>query len=219
MRVYNNPYLKGNPYLEDDTALEEAKSDIKENKGEETMKDTEEGINKDKRKCLISKEVSLLFITQLQHELANHNLYKTFASYYNECGLQKLVKYWEGRAAEEYIHHQWIFNYLNQCNVYFEYPEIPNIKIKFNDKITPFKATVDREIETTGGINNIMNQAMKEGDYLTMSFLLGSGTVEGKLIPEQSEEQKLSMDALALAEEGEDWLAIQDSIYDLYFNK
>ena len=213
MRVYKNPYL------DDEEALEEDSKEIEKNEGDDSMKDTEKSINKDLRKCLISKEVSLLFITQLQHELANHNLYKTFASYYNEKGLFKLVKYWEGRAAEEYIHHQWIYNYLNQCNVYFEYPEIPNIKVKFDNLTTPFKATVDREIETTGGINNIMNQAMKEGDYLTMSFLLGTGTVEGKLIPEQSEEQKLSMDALAIASENDGWLAIQDAIYSLYFKE
>lgn len=214
MRVYKNPSLINNE------PLKKAEEEIKENKGEDTMEGTDHDIDKKCRKRSISEEVSLLFITQLQHELANHNLYKTFASYFNECGLLKLKEYWEARAAEEYIHHQWIVNYLMQCNVYFEYPEIPNIKIEFEDKETPFKATVDREIETTGGINNIMNQAMDEGDYLTVSFLLGNGTVEGKLLPEQSEEQKISMDALAIVKlGGDDWLSIQDEIYSLYFKK
>ena len=52
-----------------------------------------------------------------------------------------------------------------------------------------------------------------------MAFLYGNGYVEGKLIPEQSEEMKLSMDALNIAKVETDWLAIQDSIHDLYFNR
>lgn len=211
MRIHKNPSL------ENEAPLTASIKDVKEAKGEDTMSKTEDSINKEQRTQLISDEMSLLLCTQLQSELANHNLYNTFATYYGSKGLYKLVEYWKGRASEEYIHHQWIFNYLIQCNVYFEYPEIPITKTEIEDLIDPFNFTVDREIETTGGINNIMNKAMSEGDWLTVAFLLGNGTVEGKLIPEQSEEMKLSMDVLNIAKQDTDWMTKQESIYNLYF--
>lgn len=36
----------------------------------------------------------------------------------------------------------------------------------------PFAATVDREIETTMGINKIVDQAQKEGDWATFQWLM-----------------------------------------------
>lgn len=213
MRVHKNPSIQNQE------PLKEAVDKVKQAEGSDSMETTEKVINKSQRKSLISDEMALLFITQLQSELANHNLYNTFASYYNQKGLYKLVDYWKGRASEEYLHHQWVFNYLNQCNVFFEYPEIPIIKVSIEDDLDPFKFTVDREIETTGSINNIMNLAIDEKDFLTIAFLLGNGTVDGKLIPEQSEEMKLSMEALNIAKRDTDWLAKQDVIYNLYFKQ
>ena len=86
-------------------------------------------------------------------------------------------------------------------------------------QFTRLLEAVDKEIETTGFINNIVAQASEDKDWLTTAFLYGNGYVEGKLIPEQSEEMKLSMDALNIAKIETDWLTIQDSIHDLYFNR
>ena len=66
-------------------------------------------------------------------------------------------------------------------------------------------------------IYNILNKATEKGDWITVAFLFGNGMVEGKLIPEQSEEMKLSMDTLNIAEMDTDWITKQDSIYSLYF--
>ena len=211
--------VKNNPEIKNDKPVQEIIEKVEKAEGENSIETTEIVINKEIRDCLISDKLITLFITQIQSELSNHNLYKTFESYFNKQGLFKLAKYWNSRASEEYIHHQWVVNYLNVCNVEFQYPEIPITKVEIKDNIDTFKITVDKEIETTGFINNIMNQAIEEGDWLTVAFLNGNGYVEGKLIPEQIEEMKLSMDAYNIAKIDTDWLAKQDSIHDLYFNK
>ena len=210
---------KENPELINQSPVEQIIDRVEKEEGKDITETTIKIINKSKRTCLISENLVTLFVVQLQAELSNHNLYKTFENYYNNQGLYKLAKYFNARAAEEYIHHQWVVNYLNSVNAEFQYPEIPITKLEIKDNIYPFEVTVDKEIETTGFINNIVAQASEDKDWLTTAFLYGNGYVEGKLIPEQSEEMKLSMDALNIAKIETDWLTIQDSIHDLYFNR
>lgn len=203
MRVIPNPALE-KPI---DMAIEKV--------GSKTMETTEKVISKEQRNCLLSDKLIEMFVFQLQSELANHNLYRTFANYFNSQGLVKLTKYFNSRADEEWTHHLWIYDYLNECNAVFPYPDIAITKIDIKDNLVPFTATVDVEIETTGSIYNIMNQAKEEGDYITVNFL----NEAGKLIPEQLEEQKLSMDVLNIAKQDTDWLTKQDSIYELYYKQ
>lgn len=213
MRVISN-----NPAVENEKPYKEAEEVVNKANGNNTMADTDKAINKERRECTISKNMVSLLVTQLRAELANYNLYNTFATYFNKEGLHKLAKYYEGRANEENLHHKWILNYLHVCDAEFQYPEIPIIKVDITDRLMPFRNTVDREIETTGGINFIINQALKEQDWATFAFLMGNSPVEGKLCPEQIEEEKISREALKLASADTDWLTKQDSIYDLYFN-
>ena len=72
MRVHKNPSIQNQE------PLKEAVDKVKQAEGSDSMEITEKVINKSQRKSLISDEMALLFITQLQSELANHNLYNTF---------------------------------------------------------------------------------------------------------------------------------------------
>lgn len=175
------------------------------------------GINDARRRCTISDEMKELLILQLRHELANYNIYMSFAVYFGNLGFSKLVEYWEGRAKEEHKHHQWILNYLYECNAKFEYPGISSSEINIPDKIFPFKFTVDREIETTGMIYNLVNKSVSLGDWATFSFLIGDDVEFGKLVIEQREEEHLSREVLKIAQSDTDWLSIQDSIHERYF--
>lgn len=213
MRVISND----NPAVEEKEPYIEAEKIATSESGPKTMEGTERAINKDRRSCTISQAMIDLLVTQLRAELSNYTLYNTFATYFNECGLHKLAKYWEGRSNEEDTHHKWIRNYLHRCDAKFTYPEVPPTNITITDKLMPFEATVDREIETTGGINYIVNEAMKESDWATFTFLMGDSDEEGMLVKEQIEEEKISREALKIARQDTDWLTIQDSIYDLYF--
>lgn len=171
----------------------------------------------DRTICTISETIKNLLIRQLKHEMDNYFIYRQFAFKFKQKGLNKLYEYWEGRAKEELEHHQWILNYLTQCDASFDYTTNPVEKLDMEDLIDPFKFTVNREIETTMMIYEIVDKANEEKDWATISFLMGDDKEFGKLVIEQREEEKLSRDILDIVKNGEDWLAIQDSIYEFYF--
>ena len=140
---------------------------------------------KARRNCTLSEEMIKLLVYQMAHELENHNLYKTFAAYFHRNDLPKLGIYYDERAAEENVHHQWIYNYLIECDAEFSYPQVPAINVDITDHLLPFRLTVDKEIETTLGINQIVNRAGEEGDWATFTFLTGDNPETGKLVLEQ----------------------------------
>ena len=186
MRVIEN----NNPEVENQAPYQEAEKVATKEDTPQTMEGTEKAINKAKRSCTISDKMINLLLTQLRGELSNYTLYNTFAVYYGCNGLTKLKEYWLARANEEKMHHEWIRNYLISCNVIFEYPEVPAVNVNVDDNLTPFKDTVDREIETTGGINNIVNERISqeeiEYEFLNIDFNIystGSDVVPGN-IPE-----------------------------------
>lgn len=166
----------------------------------------------------LSDELRDLFVRQLQHELKNFTLYNSFSVYFSCKGLEKLGKYFKGRADEELLHQEWIMNYLSDCDAEFEYPAIPvNETRKIDNDITPFQLTVEREVETSGMINEIADKAFEQHDWMTLSFLLGTFN-NARLIPEQIEEESLSRTALDIMSTDDHILKKENQIYDLYFS-
>lgn len=68
-------------------------------------------------------------------------------------------------------HHDWIFDYLTDADIKFEYPEIEPNNIKIKNPLQPFELTLEREIETTDLIYKIYEQAWAEKDYMTFIWL------------------------------------------------
>lgn len=145
--------------------------------------------------CLISPAIGEMLVKQLAHELKNFNLYMSFANYYAVEGYPKIEEYWRKRAQEEMHHYEWCFKYLTDADYKFNYPLIEENKDVFSDIITPFKLTVDREIETTNMICKIHEAALAEKDYMTAYWVLDP------LLKEQIEEENTSRTALAIIEE------------------
>lgn len=173
---------------------------------------------KARRKGTLSEEMIKMLVYQMAHELENHNMYKTFAAYFYRNDLSKLGVYFDERAAEENLHHQWIYNYLTECDAEFTYPQVPAINLDITDHVMPFRLTVDKEIETTLGINQIVNRATEEGDWATFTFLMGDDPKTSKLVLEQREEESVSRTVLGLAEAEGSWLRKQNSILEFYRN-
>lgn len=147
---------------------------------------------------LVSETISNLLIKQLAHELKNYNLYKSFANYYDVEGCVALAEYYKKRADEELNHHNWIYEYLTDGDIKFMYPAVEQNSEKPTDYVMPFKATIDREIQTTQMIYAIYEAAIAEKDYMTASWLFD------KLIKEQIEEENTSRMALTIMEEESD---------------
>lgn len=159
--------------------------------------------------CLISAKVGSLLVKQLAHELKNYNLYKTFANYFAVQGIMDLQKYYNLRADEELLHHQWIFDFLSEGDYVFTYPAIPINELKIETNLDPFTLTVNREIETTQLIYDIYEQALAEKDYMTAVWL------QQHLIPEQVEEENTSRTALAIMEEDDSLIERAEKVLKL----
>lgn len=147
--------------------------------------DPVEGKDLSRRKCTLSKEIQQLLLRQLKHELQNHNIYMNFANYFGVRGLVILEEYFKQRADEEYLHHSWIRKYLNENDAEYIYPTIEQFDKEITDMITPFKLTVDLEIQTTQMIYEIVDQAANEGDWATFNWLNGHDKETGMLVNEQ----------------------------------
>ncbi len=175
-------------------------------------------IDKDRRICPLDDELAEMLIYQLGKELENKHLYLSFSNFFDVNGLSKLAEYYKLRSDEEELHHKWIFDYLSYNDVYFQYPAIDEIDIDIKDRLTPFQITVDKEIETTMGINSIVSKALELKDWQTFGWLMGNGPVEGKLAMEQLEEESISRNIYDIAKEEASWLTKQNAIYKFYKN-
>lgn len=195
--------------------------EIKKDEGNTTpsMKVTEFIIDKSRRVCPLSEKTIKMLVTQSAAELSNYNMYKTFANWFDTQGLTKLGEYFEGRAEEEKKHHDWIYWYLTYNDAEFEYPEIPATNVTIKDREEPFRATVDREIETTMRINSIVKHVFEEGDYATFQWFMSEDTETGSLVKEQVEEESISRTILDMACEQASWLRKENAILDFYKNK
>lgn len=103
--------------------------------GVDAMRYTEKVIDESRRKCTLSSVMVEMLVKQMSAELANHSLYRTFANYFDVEGLPKLATYWLGRAAEEYLHHEWIYKYLTTNDALFQYPPVPAIKVNIVNRV------------------------------------------------------------------------------------
>lgn len=188
-------------------------------RGEKSTKGLPENINEKMAQFLVSDKVIELLYNQLQDELLNHNLYRSFALFYRSEGLFPLEEYFMLRAKEEMEHHDWIFGYLAYCGIPVMYPEVPAVNVDMEDKVTPFRYTQYKEIETTSTINEIAKEAYSEGDFGTIAWLNGNGSVPGKLIPEQTEEMSISNDTYRIAIQDNDWMSKAEAILAYYKSK
>ena len=160
--------------------------------------------------CQVSEKIQELLVKQAAHELRNFNLYNSFSNYFSLEGIVDLQEYYAKRAIEEKMHHQWILDYMNDADARIEYPIIEaNPEQKVDSILSPFIATVEREILTTQMIFAIYDQAISEKDFMTASWLYE------KLIKEQIEEESISRMAVSIMETDADIFVKADRILEL----
>lgn len=158
---------------------------------------------------LISPALGELLVKQVAHELKNRNLYLSYANFFSVEGVVDLEKYYRKRAEEENNHHQLIMDYLTDGDLKFTYPAIEENAEKYEDYITPFKQTIDREILTTQMLYAIYEAAIAEKDFMMSSWLYE------KLIKEQIEEENVSRMARTIMEETSDIYLRAEKVLDL----
>lgn len=153
----------------------------------------------DRTSCQISDSVGQLLTKQVAHEIKNYILYSSFMNYFSLQGLDDLADYYEKRAHEEKLHHEWIREYCNNADYRLIYPAVEmNPEQEIKSYTDPFDATIEREIETTNMLYVIYDTAKEEGDQMTASWLYE------KLIKEQIEEESVSRMAASIMEQSGD---------------
>ena len=158
----------------------------------------------------LSSRIGDLLVKQLTHELKNFTLYNSFANYFSLEGIVYLQEYFTKRAQEEKNHHDWILDYLHDADYRAIYSEVEENKEQIVDSwLTPFTATVEREILTTQLLYKIYEAAIAENDYMTASWLFE------KLIKEQIEEESISRMAVTMIELDGDIFNKAEAILDL----
>lgn len=162
----------------------------------------------------LSKEIVDKLVEQISHEMYNHNLYSGFANYYKTQGLEDLYVYYTNRANEELEHHKWIIDYLNENHIEFKYPAIPEVSETYDDLTTPFELTLDKELETTDLILDIVDLAQDEKDWLTFNWLMRDSAP--CLVAEQREEESISKTALVIANQDDSWISKASAILTAY---
>lgn len=163
---------------------------------------------------ILSDKIVDKLIEQISHEMYNHNLYSGFANYYKIKGLEDLYQYYTKRAHEELEHHRWIIDYLNENHIGFVYPTIPEVTETYDDLITPFELTLDKEIETTNLILKIVDLAQEDKDWITFNWLMRDNAP--CLVAEQREEESISRTALFIAKQDDSWISKAGAILNAY---
>ena len=156
-----------------------------EEKKNDMVSKMEAYIDKSRRVCPLSKTMIEALVKQMGEELFNKHLYMTFANYFATNGLPKLEEYYNKRADEEELHHKWINWYLTYNDAEFQYPAVPVVDITLKSMIQPFELTVDKEIETTMHINELVDLAVSEKHSATINWLMDDEEETGALVKEQ----------------------------------
>ena len=173
-------------------------------------------IDKSRRVCPLSKTMIDALVKQMGEELFNKHLYMTFANYFASNGLSKLEEYYNKRAEEEELHHKRINWYLTYNDAEFQYPTVPAVDITLKSMIQPFELTIDKEIETTMHINELVDLAVSEKDWATFNWLMDDEKETGALVKEQIEEESISRAILDMASSECSWLSKQKYILEFY---
>ena len=142
------------------------------------------------RECRLSDKMIDLLTQQISNELYNHALYKMMENYFAIEGIDDLAKYYHKRAAEEYEHFTWIFDYMCYQDAVVIMPAVEKPKEQVIDTVDIFRITVDVEIKTTAQIQALYKLAVEEGDGFTRIWL------DEKLLKEQVEKESTSRTAL-----------------------
>jgi ferritin len=120
---------------------------------------------------LISRELAKAFNEQIGHEFGASLQYVSIAAHFQQRHLTLLAKLFFDQAEEEREHAQKFVKYLLDTRGELKIPSIPAPSPSFNSAEDAVQAALNWEKEVTRQITALMEQAVKENDYLAQSFL------------------------------------------------
>jgi bacterioferritin B len=120
---------------------------------------------------LISRELASAFNEQIGHEFGASMQYVSIAAHFQKSHLTLLAKLFFEQAEEEREHAMKFVKYLLDTKAELRIPEIPAATPTFGSAEAAVNAALTWEQEVTRQITALMEQAVKDNDYLAQSFL------------------------------------------------
>lgn len=120
---------------------------------------------------MISKALASAFNEQIGHEFGASMQYVSIAAHFQRSNLTLLAKLFFEQAEEERQHAMKFVKYLLDTKGELRIPAIPAAAPAFAGAEAAVQAALTWEQEVTRQITALMEQAVKDGDYLAQSFL------------------------------------------------
>ena len=120
---------------------------------------------------MISSALAAALNAQIGHEFGASMQYVSIAAHFQRHQLTLLAKLFFAQAEEERQHAMKFVKYLLDTKGELRLPEIPAPAATFSSAEAAVAAALEWEQEVTGQITALMEQAVKDNDYLAQSFL------------------------------------------------
>ncbi|MEN8171542.1 MAG: ferritin [Chloroflexota bacterium] len=120
---------------------------------------------------LISKELEAAVNAQVGAEFGASLQYVSIASYFDGDDLPQLADFFYRQAEEEKEHAMKFAHYVVETGGMVQIPAIPVTKSNFKSAEEAARLALDWETEVTSQINNLMDIAVKDSDYISQDFL------------------------------------------------
>lgn len=120
---------------------------------------------------MLNEKLLVALNEQMKKEFYSSFLYLSMAGYFEEMGLSGFAKWMRAQEQEERGHGLKIFDYIVQRNGRVVIKEIDAPPTEWDNPTQAFRETLAHEKEVTAKINHLMDMAITEKDYATVSFL------------------------------------------------
>ncbi len=120
---------------------------------------------------LISEKLQKAINQQIGNEFGASLEYLQIASYFTSEDMLKLSQIFFTQAEEERMHAMKFLNFVLDAGGKVAIPAIPTPRVDFSSAVEAVQAALDWEVKVTKQVNNLMELAVSEKDYIAQEFL------------------------------------------------
>ena len=120
---------------------------------------------------MLSKKLEKAINEQINAEFWSAHLYLSMSAWFAEQNLPGFSNWMYVQYKEEDTHALKFFRYVNERSGRVELHPIEAVPFEWKNPVDAFQATLDHERVVTAKIYKIMELALEEKDYATVSFL------------------------------------------------
>ncbi len=119
----------------------------------------------------LSKEMTDAINDQIKAEFDSAYIYMAMSSYFQDAGFDGMAHWMNKQYKEEIEHAEKFVKYLYERGARFIVPEIAKPKESYESPLDVFKTAYKHEQYVTSRIYKLVDMAMAEKDYATLSML------------------------------------------------